>query len=182
MTFWLTFAMFWFQQAAPRPANISALTDKASVPGPSIAVIRNGKIASTDAFGVRSLQSKTSVNKRHRFNVGSLSKPVFAYGVLRLVDAGKLKLDEPLVPYLPKEFVAGDPRFNQVTACMVLSHRTGFPNWPEDGKPLTIHFTPRDKGSVTRALGWYFCNSQSRRLPARNSTITCKRLCSTPWG
>ena len=76
------------------------------------------------------------------FNVGSLSKPVFAYGVLKLVDAGKLKLDEPLAPYLPKEFTAGDPRFNQITARIVLSHRTGFPNWPGDGQPLAIHFTP----------------------------------------
>jgi CubicO group peptidase (beta-lactamase class C family) len=83
------------------------------------------------------------------FNVGSLSKPVFAYGVLKLVDAGKLKLDEPLALYLPKEFIVDDPRFNQITARIVLSHRTGFPNWPADGKALAIHFTPGEKFSYS---------------------------------
>jgi CubicO group peptidase (beta-lactamase class C family) len=83
--------------------------------------------------------------------VGSLSKPVFAYGVLKLVDAGKLKLDEPLAPYLPEEFTVSDSRFNQITARLVLSHRTGLPNWPADGKPLTIHFNPGERFSYSGA-------------------------------
>ena len=60
-----------------------------------------------------------------------------------------LKLDEPLAPYLPKDMTEGDPRFQQITARFVLSHRTGFPNWPGDGKPLTIHFTPGEKFSYS---------------------------------
>jgi len=91
------------------------------------------------------------VTAHTRFSVGSLSKPVFAYGVLNLVDAGKLKLNEPLAPYLPSEFTKRDPRFNQITARFVLSHRTGFPNWPGDGKPLTIHFTPGERFSYSGA-------------------------------
>jgi CubicO group peptidase (beta-lactamase class C family) len=43
----------------------------------------------------------------------------------------------------------GDPRFQQITARFVLSHRTGFPNWPGDGKPLTIHFTPGERFSYS---------------------------------
>jgi CubicO group peptidase (beta-lactamase class C family) len=146
-------------QAAPVPMNaavernlekeIPALMQKADVPGLSIAAIRNGKTVWTGSFGVRSEKTKEAVNQDTVFNVGSLSKPVFAYGVLKLVDAGKLKLDEPLAPYLPKEFTAGDPRFNQITARIVLSHRTGFPNWPGDGQPLAIHFTPGEKFSYS---------------------------------
>jgi CubicO group peptidase (beta-lactamase class C family) len=102
-----------------------------------------------DSLGVRNEETKTPVTKDTRFNVGSLSKPVFAYGVLMLVDSGKLKLDEPLAPYLPKEFTEGDARFKLITARIVLSHRTGFPNWPGDGKPLTIHFTPGERFSYS---------------------------------
>jgi CubicO group peptidase (beta-lactamase class C family) len=129
--------------------DIPVLMQKAGVPGLSIAVIRNGKTVWTEAFGIRNEETKKPVAHDTMFNVGSLSKPVFAYGVLKLVDAGKLKLDEPLAPYLPKDFIVDDPRFNQITARIVLSHRTGFPNWPGDGKPLAIHFTPGEKFSYS---------------------------------
>src|SRR5271167_4163431 len=113
--------------------DIPALMEKAGVPGLSIAEIRNGKTVWIKSFGVRNEENKKPVTTETMFNVGSLSKPVFAYGVLKLVDAGKLKLDEPLAPYLPKEFTVDDPRFNLITARIVLSHRTGLPNWPGDG-------------------------------------------------
>ncbi len=131
--------------------NIPLLMEKAGVPGLSIAEIRNGKTVWTDNFGVQNESTKKPVLKDTRFNVGSLSKPVFAYAVLKLVDAGKLKLDEPLAPYLPKEFVLADSRFNRITARIVLSHRTGFPNWPGDGKPLEIHFNPGERFSYSGA-------------------------------
>jgi CubicO group peptidase (beta-lactamase class C family) len=131
--------------------DIPALMEKAGIPGLSIAVIRGGKTAWTANFGVRDEKTKKSVTADTMFNVGSLSKPVFAYGVLKLVDAGKLKLDEPLTPYLSKEFILDDPRFNQITPRIVLSHRTGFPNWPADGQPLVIHFTPGERFSYSGA-------------------------------
>lgn len=131
--------------------DIPVLMEKAGVPGLSIAVIRDGKTVWMGSFGVRNAETKKPVLTTTQFNVGSLSKPVFAYGVLKLVDAGKLKLDEPLAQYLPKEFTEGDLRFKQITARIVLSHRTGFPNWPGDGKPLTIHFTPGEKFSYSGA-------------------------------
>jgi CubicO group peptidase (beta-lactamase class C family) len=131
--------------------DIPALMEKAAVPGLSIAVMRGGKTAWAGSFGVRNEETKKPVTQDTLFNVGSLSKPVFTYGVLKLVDVGKLKLDEPLAPYLPKEFTQGDPRFSQITARFVLSHRTGFPNWPGDGKPLAIHFTPGERFSYSGA-------------------------------
>ena len=131
--------------------DIPALMEKAGVPGLSVAVIRKGKTVWTASYGVRSETTKAAVNGDTMFNVGSLSKCVFAYGVLKLVDAGKLKLDEPIAPYLAKEFLVNDPRFDKITPRIVLSHRTGFPNWPADGKPLEIHFTPGEKFSYSGA-------------------------------
>ncbi|MGA2136725.1 MAG: serine hydrolase domain-containing protein [Bryobacteraceae bacterium] len=131
--------------------EIPAIMRKAGVPGLSIVVLRKGKIAWTAGFGVRSARSRLPVTNDTCFSVGSLSKPVFAYGVLKLVDAGKLTLDEPLAPYLPAEFTKDDPRFNKITARIVLSHRTGFPNWPGDGKPLTINFNPGERFSYSGA-------------------------------
>jgi len=160
-TFFLLSAVLCAAQRATKPVPVNAATErrlekdiptlmeKAGVPGLSIAIIRGGKTAWMESFGVRNEVTKKLVTTDTMFNVGSLSKPVFAYGVLKLVDAGKLKLDEPLAPYLPKEFVVDDPRFNQITARIVLSHRTGLPNWPGDGKSLTIHFTPGERFSYS---------------------------------
>ena len=131
--------------------DIPALMEKAGVPGLSLAVIRKGKTVWTASYGIRNETTKTAVNGDTMFNVGSLSKCVFAYGVMKLVDAGKLKLDEPIAPYLAKEFLVNDPRFEKITPRIVLSHRTGFPNWPGDGKPLEIHFTPGEKFSYSGA-------------------------------
>ncbi|MGO8795495.1 MAG: serine hydrolase [Candidatus Sulfotelmatobacter sp.] len=131
--------------------EIPSLMKEAEIPGLSIAVIRNGKTCWLQNFGMKSTKTNESVDDATVFNVGSLSKPVFAYGVLKLVDAGKLKLDEPLAPYLAKEFIVDDPRFQQITARIVLSHRTGFPNWPRDGEKLTINFAPGQRFSYSGA-------------------------------
>lgn len=124
---------------------------QANIPGLSVAVIRNGRTYWLENFGVKSAKTNEPVDDATVFNVGSLSKPVFAYGVLKLVDAGKLKLDEPLARYLPKDSILEDPRFQKITARIVLSHRTGFPNWPGDGEKLSIHFAPGERFSYSGA-------------------------------
>jgi len=161
--------------------DIPALMDKAGVPGLSIAVIRDGKAVWTKSFGIRNEKTNTPVTNDTRFNVGSLSKPVFAYGVLKLVDAGKLKLDEPLAPYLPKEYTEGDARFKQITARIVLSHRTGFPNWPGDGKPLVIHFTPGERFSYSGA-GMVFLQKAVEKITGKPLNDYLQDAVFTPLG
>jgi CubicO group peptidase (beta-lactamase class C family) len=67
--------------------DISGLMEKAGVPGLSIAAIRSGNTVWTKSFGVRNEETKKPVTADTMFNVGSLSKPVFAYGVLKRVQA-----------------------------------------------------------------------------------------------
>ena len=61
------------------------------------------------------------------FEAASLGKPLFAYAVLRLVDAGRFDLDRPLYDYPPVP-EADTPRMRRVTARHVLSHTSGLPN------------------------------------------------------
>jgi len=129
--------------------DIPALMPQAQIPGLSVAVIRKGKTYWLQSYGLRNTSAGDSaVNDDTVFNVGSLSKPVFAYGVLKLVDQGKLGLDTPLTTYLPKPYVEGDDRLQKITARIVLSHRTGFPNWRGD-QPLRIFFTPGERFSYS---------------------------------
>lgn len=129
--------------------SIPELMRKASVPGLQIALIKNGKTEWLGDFGVRNATSRQPVTNDTIFEAASLSKTVFAYGVLQLVDHGKLDLDAPLTRYLPKPYIEGDDRLKMITARIVLSHRTGFPNWRGDGNALTIRFTPGERFSYS---------------------------------
>ena len=124
--------------------TIPALMTEADIPGLSIALIRDSKLIWTHEFGVANTETKAPVNGNTVFEAASLTKPVFAYAVLKLVDSGKLDLDTPLVKYLPGRYDVGDdPRLDQITARHVLSHTTGFPNWrPRGAETLKIYFTP----------------------------------------
>ena len=127
--------------------RVPELLSEATIPGLSLALIRDGKTYWEHAFGVRDEKTGLPVTGETIFEAASLSKPVFAYGVLKLVDQGKLDLDAPLSRYMPQLYVEGDPRIDKITARIVLSHRTGFPNWRDAGRPLKIYFTPGERFS-----------------------------------
>ncbi|HEX8139848.1 MAG TPA: serine hydrolase [Pyrinomonadaceae bacterium] len=128
---------------------IPQLMKDGEVPGLSIALVRDGKLVWQRGFGVKSALTNEAVTNDTVFEAASLSKPLFAYAVLRMVDRGLIDLDAPLTKYLPGPYVEGDARLNQITARMVLSHRTGFPNWRARGGPLKIHFTPGERFSYS---------------------------------
>ena len=120
-----------------------------AIPGLSMVVIENGEVALHFELGVKNTETKESVDEETLFETASLSKPVFAYGVLKLVEKGKLDLDKPLVAYLPYPDIANDERGHSITARMVLAHTTGFPNWRPKNAPLKIHFQPGDRFSYS---------------------------------
>ena len=128
--------------------NLMKLSD---VPGISAALVRDGKIVWSKGFGFANAETKEPVTNETIFEAASLSKVVFAYGVLKLVDEGKIDLDVPLNKYLGNNYDVGDDaRLNLITARRVLSHTGGFPNWrsDENGK-LPINFTPGEKFSYS---------------------------------
>ncbi|HEX4373969.1 MAG TPA: serine hydrolase domain-containing protein, partial [Puia sp.] len=84
--------------------DIPQLLEKSDVPGMSIALIRNGKLVWSGAFGIANANTKKPVTENTNFEAASLSKPVFAYAVLKLVDEGKLDLDTPLNKYLGNNY------------------------------------------------------------------------------
>ncbi|MBA3248483.1 MAG: beta-lactamase family protein, partial [Pyrinomonadaceae bacterium] len=131
--------------------SIPQLLTDADVPGLSIALLRDGELVWHRGFGVRNSVTKEPITDDTIFEAASLSKPVFAYAVLKLVESGKLDLDTPLNKYLPGTYDVGeDARLSQVTARRVLSHTTGFPNWrPRGDSVLKIHFTPGERFSYS---------------------------------
>ncbi len=121
---------------------IPALMDSGGVTGMSIAITADTGLVWSRGFGVRSAEARESVDSSSVFEAASLSKPVFAYAFLQLVDEGVFDLDTPISEYFEYEAIAHDPRGAQITPRMVLTHSPGFPNWrPRDGQ-LTIDNEP----------------------------------------
>jgi CubicO group peptidase (beta-lactamase class C family) len=128
--------------------SIPQLMKDGEVPGLSIAIIKDAKVIWQQSFGVANSATKQPVNENTIFEAASLSKPVFAYAVLKLVEKGKLDLDTPLVKYLPKPYLETDERAGLITTRMVLTHTTGFPNWAM-GQPLKTQFNPGERFSYS---------------------------------
>lgn len=135
------------------------LMKKHHTPGVSIAVIRNHKVVWRKCYGVQKAGTKQPVTVDTVFEACSMSKPLFAYAVLKLVEQGKLDLDRPLVEYLEKPYLHDQPRHKKITAAMVLYHTTGFPNWRKgghrSGNPLKVRFEPGTKYGYSGEGFWY---------------------------
>lgn len=121
-------------------APLDVLAQRHRVCGVAVAVIRQRKL---DAIETASACPPASrANSDSVFQAASLSKPVFAYAVMKLVAQGKLALDAPVVSYLPQGYrhrfhplkaepsaLVTDPRLRAVTVRMALNHTSGLPNW-----------------------------------------------------
>lgn len=141
--------------ASTLAADVPRLMRDGDVPGVAIAVIRNGRIAEERAFGFANAETRVPLKRDAIFEAASLAKPVFAYAVLRLADAGVLSLDVPLAQYLDEP--ASDPRMKIITARMVLIHTTGYqnevmpgPDGRAEARP-TVHFDPGTRFSYSGA-------------------------------
>ena len=140
-------------------AAIEGAMQKANVAGLSVAIINDGQIAYTHAFGFRDKAAGIPFDTETVTGAASLSKTVFAYLVMLLAEEGVIDLDKPLQAYLSRPLpdypayadLAGDDRYEQITARMVLSHSTGFPNWrwlEPDGR-LKFLFAPGTRHSYS---------------------------------
>jgi len=133
-------------------ATVTRLMKAAEVPGTAIAIFNNGKIAYLKTYGMRDTEKNLPLTVNTVMTAASLTKSTFAYMVMQLVQEGMLDLDKPVYQYLPKPLpeyagykdLADDPRYKKITARMLLSHTSGFPNfrWLNDDKKLNINFEP----------------------------------------
>jgi len=108
----------------------------AGVPGMSVALLEGGKTRDVLCFGSTDAQGKVPVTEATIFQAASLTKQALLYAALKTVEAGKLDLDRPLASYVEAPFEANDPDVGRITGRHVLSHTTGWPNWPPKGQPI----------------------------------------------
>lgn len=128
--------------------RIPEIMEQVDVPGLSIAIIRDSKIVWIKGFGITDYESQNQITENTVFEAGSLSKPVFAYAVLKLVDAGLIDLDQSVSSRVTMNYIE-DERLDKITARTILSHTSGFPLWWPENENLRIHFNPGEKFSYS---------------------------------
>lgn len=162
--------------------DIPRLMKDGDVPGLSIALLRDGEVVWHRGFGVKNAKTNDPVTESTVFEAASLSKPVFAHAVLKLVDSGKIDLDAPLKNYLPGNYDVGeDARLGQITARRVLSHTAGFPNWRSSSKELKIHFTPGERFSYS-GEGFVYLSKVIEQITGEKFNDFMKRSVFDPLG
>lgn len=120
--------------AAPlTPSQTTAIDEAATkalantgVPAVSIAVVRDGEVVYTHAYGQAREGQPATIDGRYK--IASISKQFTAAAILLLAEDGKLSLDDPVSKYLPDLTRAGDVKVRQL-----LSHTSGYRDfWPQD--------------------------------------------------
>lgn len=91
------------------------------IPGVAVAVIQNGKVVKEKGYGIANVEFNIPVTAETAFKIGSISKPLIAIGVMRLVEEGKIGLDDPVSKY----FTDAPATWKDVTIRHLLSHTSG---------------------------------------------------------
>lgn len=147
----------------PPPTRIDAavaqLMRDTGARGIAVAVVDDGRVAYVQAYGDRNAAGDPLTPDTVMYGA-SLTKTVFAYATLQLVDQGAVDLDRPIsaiLPDLPSMYdehiadfwsdwrgLADDARWRAITPRHSLTHSAGFANfyWDEPDGKIRIHFDP----------------------------------------
>ena len=126
--------------------------------GLALSVVEGGRVVLTRAYGLRT-NAGAPLAADSVMYAASLTKTMFAYTVMRMVDEKKVDLDRPFAASLPRPLpdygnqprdmgnwgdLAGDERWRRLTPRITLTHSTGFANFAflEPDRKLRFHFNP----------------------------------------
>ncbi|CEG57864.1 serine hydrolase domain-containing protein [Legionella fallonii] len=158
-------------------SKLETLIEQAKIPGISIATASpGGKIATHTAGVINNNTPQQPVTETTIFEAASLSKPVFAYIVLKMAERGELDLDIPLYDQIgdfgpPEKKIRNHDNYKKLTAGMILSHQAGLPNEFERSKPETFDFVT-EVGKQFNYSGEAYCFLQEVVEKIANSKST----------
>jgi len=173
-------------------ARIPQLLDEARIPGLQIAMVRDSKVVWEAGFGTTSTSEGVAVTPSTTFEAASLTKPLFAYAVMQLVDEGLVDLDLPVHSYLPtaklEEFLrhpVDAPGFRKdwfetITARHILSHSAGTPHG-EGGEVWPLLFEPGSDWKYS-AAGYQLLQLAVEELSGESLDVIIDRTVLQPLG
>jgi CubicO group peptidase (beta-lactamase class C family) len=129
---------FWFARPAVVRGDLASIenhlvqklrdaADDKRLGSAALVLVHGGQIAAEHGFGVAKAETQAPVKTDQTlYRVASVSKAVTAWGVMKLVEEGKLSLDGPVMPYLKRwRFPGSEAYHDKVTVRHLLSHTAG---------------------------------------------------------
>jgi CubicO group peptidase (beta-lactamase class C family) len=173
-------------------SGIPTLMREASIPGLQIALIRKGQVVWQQSFGVKNAKTGAPVTDDTLFEAASLTKPVFAYAVMKMVDEGLVDLDKPLHAHFTREEIEKGlghsldapgfrkDWFEKITPRHILSHSAGLPHG-EGGEVVPIFFEPGTKWKYS-ADGYEMLQVAIEKLKGEKLDAIMQRYVLDPLG
>lgn len=124
---------------------IPTLMSRWNIPGAAVAVMKEGHLIFARGYGYANKSKSELVMPDSLFRIASISKPITATCVMRLVERGKISFDTKVFPFLDLG-MPSDTRVNQITVHNLLEHTGG---WNRDisGDPID------NMVSIARTMG-----------------------------
>jgi CubicO group peptidase (beta-lactamase class C family) len=139
----------------PATLNLEARMEELKVPGVSLAIVRDGKLRWAKGYGYANTNTSSKVDANTLFQAGSISKPVAALSVLKLLEEGKVDLETDVNQYLQSWKVPEHDFEEKVTLRRLLTHTAGtsvhgFPGYTQKDRFPTINEVLDGEGNTSR--------------------------------
>lgn len=118
------------------------------IPGLSVAILHDGQITFARGFGYSNLKNKVQVTPQTVFWIGSLTKQFTSALIMRLVEKGRITVDESLAKSWPK----APHEWSKITIYQLLTHTSGIPEYTEVSSILNQMDTPLNRSSMYSTL------------------------------
>ena len=130
-------------QTSKIDAAVAGIRKQLSIPGISVAIVRNNQITFRRGYGLSDLENQVPATAASVFRIASASKPLAAVAAMQLVEKGKLDLDAPIQKYAPSFPTKAFP----ITTRQLLAHLSGVRNYKSGEGERTNRYE-----SLTEAL------------------------------
>jgi CubicO group peptidase (beta-lactamase class C family) len=155
--------------------------DESGVPGLAIALVRDGRVVWAAGFGVANRITGTGVLPATTFEVASNSKVVTAYAALRLVDQGRLTLDESLAASLTTPWLTPSGYAEEITLRHVASHSAGLKDNTLLPVDKAIAFEPGSAFAYS-GVGFVYLQEAIEQVTGSSLQEAAQTLVFTPLG
>ena len=120
------------QAQSPETAKVDSVVHEAmasqKIPGVAVAVIRGSQTILAKGYGLANVEHRVPVTTQTIFQSGSVGKQFTSTAVMQLVEAGKIRLDDPIAKYLPD----APATWRDITIRHLLTHTSGIPDYTTD--------------------------------------------------